>query len=172
MSFNISAKINNILAQTEAIIKDVSQKQPVLKQSVNAAGVPVIDENNNIRQIVSYYPVVSQVYNNSANSLDVKNNQIEIGFSKDFSNLMHYYTITDSDARYMPLFSVDIDSPLSLQNQLLSIDLNSYATTYYVDTIISNLLGGVGASLDTLNELSKALNDDSQFSTTVTNMIS
>ena len=37
---------------------------------------------------------------------------------------------------------------------------------------MSNLLGGVGASLDTLNELSKALNDDSHFATTVTNMIS
>jgi hypothetical protein len=125
MSFNISAEINNILAQTEAIIKDVSQKQPVLNQSANAAGVPVIDENNNIRQIVSYYPIVSQIYNNSANSTNVKNNQIELSFSKDFSNLMHYYTSTDSDARYMPLFSIDIDSPLSLQNQLLSIDLNS-----------------------------------------------
>jgi hypothetical protein len=33
MSFNIATKINNILAQTEAIIKDVSQKQPVLKQA-------------------------------------------------------------------------------------------------------------------------------------------
>jgi hypothetical protein len=30
----------------------------------------------------------------------------------------------------------------------------------------------VGGSLDTLNELSKALNDDSQFASTVTNMIS
>jgi hypothetical protein len=128
MSFNINAKINNILAQTELIIKDVSQKQPVLKQAANAAGVPVIDENNNIRQIVSYYPIVSQVYNNSANSSDVKNNQIQLSFSKDFSNLTHYYTSTDSDAKYMPLFTVE--SPLDLQNQLLTINLNSYATIY------------------------------------------
>ena len=160
MSFNINAKLNNLIAQNEAIQKDASQKQPSLKQSATVTGVPVIDENNNIRQIISYYPIVSQVYNNnSANSSDVKNNQIQLSFSKDFSNLTHYYTSTDSDARYMPLFTVE--SPLNLQSQILSIDLNSYATTFYVDTIISNLLGGVGANLDTLHELSKALNDDS-----------
>ena len=71
MSFNISAKLNNLIAQNEAIIKDVSQKQPALKQSTTVTGVPVIDENNNIRQIISYYPIVSQVYNNGANSSDV-----------------------------------------------------------------------------------------------------
>ena len=68
MSFNISAKLNNLIAQNEAIQKDVSQKQALLKQSATVTGVPVIDENNNIRQIASYYPIVSQVYNNSANS--------------------------------------------------------------------------------------------------------
>ena len=71
MSFNISAKLNNLIAQNEAIQKDVSQKQALLKQSATVTGVPVIDDQNNIRQIISYYPIVSQIYNNSANSQDV-----------------------------------------------------------------------------------------------------
>ena len=107
MSFNISAKLNNLIAQNEAIIKDVSQKQPVLKQSATVTGVPVIDENNNTRQIISYYPIVSQIYNNSANSTNDKNNQTQLSFSKEFSNLTHYYTSTDSDARYSLLFPLN-----------------------------------------------------------------
>ena len=170
MSYNINAKINYILAQTELIIKDVSQKQPVLKQSSSGDGVLVIDSDNNVRQIITYYPLMSQVYNNLQNASDNKNNNIQITFAKDFSNLTHYYTSIESDTKYMPLFT--IESPLNLQNQILSIDLNSYATTYYVDSIINNLLSGVGPSLNTLNELALALNNDSQFASTVTNMIS
>jgi hypothetical protein len=104
---------------------------------------------------------LSQVYNDTANSADTKHDQIQLAFSEDCSNLINYYTKTDSDGRFQLLFSVE--SPLYL---------NSYATTNYVDTIISNLLGGVGPSLDTLNELSKSLNDDAHFASTVTNMIS
>ena len=46
MSFNINAKLNNLIAQNEAIQKDASQKQTALKQSATMTGVPVIDENN------------------------------------------------------------------------------------------------------------------------------
>ena len=43
------------------------------------------------------------------------------------------------------------------------------ATTAYVTTAISNLINGAPGSLDTLNELAAAMNDDAAFSTTVTN---
>jgi len=45
------------------------------------------------------------------------------------------------------------------------------ATKGYVDTEISNLIGGAPAALDTLNELAAALNDDAAFNTTITNSI-
>ena len=41
----------------------------------------------------------------------------------------------------------------------------------YVDEEISDLLGGAPAALDTLNELAAAINDDSSFSTTITNAL-
>ena len=47
----------------------------------------------------------------------------------------------------------------------------SAATKGWVDTQISNLVGGAPAALDTLNELAAALNDDAAFNTTVTNSI-
>ena len=45
------------------------------------------------------------------------------------------------------------------------------ATTAYVTTAISNLINGAPGSLDTLNELAAAMNDDAAFSTTVTNSL-
>ena len=45
------------------------------------------------------------------------------------------------------------------------------STKGYVDTAISNLIGDAGAGLDTLGELADALNDDDDFSATVTNSI-
>ena len=45
------------------------------------------------------------------------------------------------------------------------------ATKKYVDDEISGLIGDAGAGLDTLGELADALNDDDDFSTTVTNSI-
>jgi len=45
------------------------------------------------------------------------------------------------------------------------------ATKGYVDTQVTNLVGGAPAALDTLNELAAALNDDAAFNTTVTNSI-
>ena len=45
------------------------------------------------------------------------------------------------------------------------------ATTAYTDTAISNLVDSSPSALNTLNELAAALNDDANFSTTVTNSI-
>ncbi len=45
------------------------------------------------------------------------------------------------------------------------------ATTAFVTTGISNLIASADPALDTLNELATALNDDANFSTTVTNSI-
>jgi len=49
----------------------------------------------------------------------------------------------------------------------ISYDNNTYSTIDYVDTKISDLIDSSPALLDTLNELSAALGDDPNFSTTV-----
>ena len=45
------------------------------------------------------------------------------------------------------------------------------ATKNYVDTVINNLIGGAPATLDTLNEIAAAINDDDEVYTTLTNSI-
>lgn len=44
----------------------------------------------------------------------------------------------------------------------------SIATTAFVTTAITNLIGGAPGALDTLNELATAINDDASFAATVT----
>ena len=51
-------------------------------------------------------------------------------------------------------------------------DIDDYATKQYVDNSISGLVDNAPDALNTLNELSAALNDDSNFATTVTNALS
>jgi len=50
-------------------------------------------------------------------------------------------------------------------------DTSSFATTSYVDTEIANLVSSAPTSLDTLDELAAALNDDANFASTVTNSL-
>ena len=51
-------------------------------------------------------------------------------------------------------------------------DIGDYATKQYVDTSISGLVDNAPAALDTLKELSTALNDDANFASTVTTALS
>jgi hypothetical protein len=56
-------------------------------------------------------------------------------------------------------------------NGLFGVDTNYVATNSYVDSAISNLVDGAPGLLDTLNEIAAAINDDSNYFTTVANSI-
>ena len=50
-------------------------------------------------------------------------------------------------------------------------DLGNYATVSYVNSEVAGIVSAAPATLDTLNELAAALNDDANFATTVTNQL-
>jgi len=50
----------------------------------------------------------------------------------------------------------------------IQTQIDSKTTTSYVDTQITNLIGGAPGALDTLNELAASINDDSSYASTVT----
>jgi hypothetical protein len=54
---------------------------------------------------------------------------------------------------------------------LISPNLSNYATLSYVNQEVAGIVSTAPDTLNTLNELAAALNDDSNFSTTVTNQI-
>ena len=67
--------------------------------------------------------------------------------------------------------SVALAGSPTTTTQSASDNSTKIATTAYVETAVANLVDSAPASLNTLDELAAALNDDSSFSTTVTNSI-
>ena len=59
----------------------------------------------------------------------------------------------------------------TITNLTTPTNTNDAATKGYVDTGLANLVDSSPAALDTLNELAAAINDDANFSTTITNSI-
>ena len=67
--------------------------------------------------------------------------------------------------------TITLPSAQAATTQSASDNSTKIATTAYVETAISNLVDSSPSSLNTLNELAAALNDDASFSTTVTNSL-
>ena len=77
----------------------------------------------------------------------------------------------DLSSKTLTIPAVAIPSASTATTQSASDNSTKVATTAYVETAISNLVDSSPSSLNTLNELAAALNDDASFSTTVTNSI-
>ena len=67
--------------------------------------------------------------------------------------------------------SVALAGSPTTTTQSASDNSTKIATTAYADTAVANLVASAPASLNTLDELAAALNDDASFSTTITNSI-
>jgi len=87
------------------------------------------------------------------------------------SQLASYVTSSTATATYAPKASPSLTGTPVAPTATAGTNNTQIATTAYVTTAISNLVGGAGAALDTLNELSAALGNDASFSTTITTSI-
>lgn len=87
------------------------------------------------------------------------------------SQLASYLTTATAAATYAPLASPSLTGTPVAPTATAGTNNTQIATTAYVTTAISNLVGGAGAALDTLQELAAALGNDASFSTTITTSI-
>lgn len=69
------------------------------------------------------------------------------------------------------LIAYDVNGNITLPGTLTISNNKLVATQEYVTTQLSSLVGSAPGALDTLNELSAALNNDASFSTTITNSL-
>lgn len=67
--------------------------------------------------------------------------------------------------------TLDVSGVVTAPTAVSSTNDTTVATTAYVTTAISDLIGGAPAALDTLNELAAALNDDASYASTITNAL-
>ena len=91
-------------------------------------------------------------------------------------DLTPYYTKTQTDVLLQNV-TVDLTgyATETFVNQKIaaipSIDLTGYATETFVNSAVSNLVDSAPGTLDTLNELAAAINDDENFAATVTGQL-
>ena len=97
------------------------------------------------------------------------NNNIQLSIDNTLTNLTSYYTATAADATYQ--LKLSASSPLSLANNILSIDLTNYQPLANLSTALANLVDSAPATLDTLKELGAALNNGPNFASAITNLI-
>ena len=77
----------------------------------------------------------------------------------------------DLSSKTLTLPAITIPSASTATTQSQSDGSTKVATTAYVDTAVSNLIDSAPGTMNTLNEIAAALNDDANFNTTVTNSI-
>ena len=68
--------------------------------------------------------------------------------------------------------NLSVTGIITVPTQVSTTNDTKVATTEFVQTAISNLIGGAPAALDTLNELAAAINDDSSYAASITSAIS
>ena len=76
-----------------------------------------------------------------------------------------------SKARRLADIVADTNGNINVPTQSASDNDTSAASTAYVTTAVSGLIDSAPSTLNTLNEIAAALNDDANFNTTVTNSI-
>ena len=149
--------------------------------TIGAPMVAVVDNSDGMRAAIqsSNNDILFRTYNAGIDSMtfQVQNSTplkiTEAGIWENNTLLENKYAkLTDLDDLAL---KAELPSNVSeLTNDagyITNSSLASYATQEYVNTQISNLVNSAPEALNTLDELAAALNDDSNFATTVTNQI-
>ena len=88
------------------------------------------------------------------------------------SQIASTYSTTSSIAStYAPLLSPNLTGNPTVPTQSANNNSTRIASTEYVDGAVSDLVSSAPATLNTLNELASALDDDPNFATTITTSI-
>jgi len=126
--------------------------------------------------------IKNRIDTNESNITNLQNEKANITYVDDeILNLQNQINSNDTDILNLQNDKANItyvdDEILNLQNQITSNDTdilnlqNNKADISYVDNSIDELIGGAPGTLDTLNEIAIALNNDNTVFTTLTDMI-
>ena len=87
------------------------------------------------------------------------------------ANIVVSGTVDGKDISALGITGTTLDNGVTATTQSAGDNSTKVATTAYTDTAISNLVDSSPSALNTLNQLAAAINDDANFSTTITNSI-
>ena len=150
---------NSQLASSNAVLTGGSVNNMVIGASTPAAITgTLITANTNFAGNITGNVTGNVTGNITGNTTgDLTGNVTASSGTSTFNNLVINGTVDFNTA-----VLTDLGSPSNATDA---------ATKGYVDTEITNLIGGAPGALDTLNELAAALNDDASFNSTITTSI-
>ena len=150
---------NSQLASSNAVLTGGSVNNMVIGASTAAAITgTLITANTNFAGNITGNVTGNVTGNITGNTTgDLTGNVTASSGTSTFNNLVINGTVDFNTA-----VLTDLGSPSNATDA---------ATKGYVDTEITNLIGGAPGALDTLNELAAALNDDASFNSTITTSI-
>jgi hypothetical protein len=136
---------NNATIDGNTIIGDANTKTVAVNAKITTALVPTTNGVNTLGTGSAYWGDAFLKSVTTTGNVDIGGN-ITVNGTADFTNT----TLNN------------VNDPTTAQQA---------ATKNYVDTAINNLIGGAPATLDTLDEIAAAINDDDNVYTTLTNSI-
>ena len=152
----------------------VAGGRPLLRQDLNNIGTGVVTENMLGNDAVT----VSKIAADAVTDTRLADHASDDSLRAVGANHIKGGAITDAKVNASAAIALSklastgaIGSAVTATTQSASDNSTKIATTAYVDTAVSNLVDSSPAALNTLNELAAAINDDANFSTTVTNSI-
>jgi hypothetical protein len=105
----------------------------------------------------------------------IPDSQIPSGIARDTEIVTSYNDLDDAPALFSGSYTDLTEKPTlfsgsydDLSNKPTIPSLTGYATETYVETAISNLVDSAPGTLNTLNELAAAINDDASYAATIT----
>ena len=152
-----TANDHELTLQSPDISSDVTVTLPNLSGTV-ALSSQIVTSYNNLTDKPSLF---SGSYTDLANKPTLFDGDYDSLANKPVLFSESYLDLTDKPM----LFDGDYDS---LANKPVIPSLNGYATETYVDTAVSNLVDSAPGTLNTLNELAAAINDDASYAATIT----
>jgi len=111
---------------------------------------------------------VSEDFSAGGSALHVDSTNESVGIGTDSPNASDALTVGGDTS---VTGNLSVSGIITVPTVSAATNDTKVATTEYVTTAISNLVGGAPSALDTLNELAAALNDDASYATSITNAL-
>tara|TARA_Y100000401_G_scaffold95434_1_gene82173 strand:+ start:873 stop:2192 length:1320 start_codon:yes stop_codon:yes gene_type:complete len=152
----------------------VAGGRPLLRQDLDNIGTGVITES----MLGNVAVVASKIAPDAVTDAKLSDHASDDSVRAVSANHIKSGAITDAKVNASAAIALSklastgaIGSAVTATTQSASDNSTKIATTAYVDTAVSNLVDSAPGALNTLNELAAAVNDDANFSTTITNSI-
>lgn len=151
--------------------RELSQLASIINIIDQSKSIGIITEYPDARVGIGTLVPTSKV--DVAGDVNVSGAITATSFYGDGSNITGLSTFSGdyNDLSNKPTIPSDTSDLTNNAGFVTSSIVVGYATEGYVSQQISSLIGGAPETLDTLNELAAALNDDENFATTITNSL-